>query len=248
MTVTVLRKSAKHDLKSKQAIVWISRFHNGGDAMCNLSCLCCISLFDMSHYTTWLDPLTIPSGCETAHNISTFCYISFVDRRKYTTCLGPVPCFQSVGGSAVFVQGLSSQATSTPDAPASSLTQVPDRATERVTSRPPMEVVMPGSLQGASASSAHHSQQTTLSSGISSIRGDGLSDGPTPVPQSFMPRWEFLTENIKSTGVLGGCVCVCVCMYVRTETGWCWGLCVCLCEWERERESLYMKKRLCAGK
>ena len=105
---------------------------------------------------------------------------------------------QSVDGEAAFGQRLPTQTTSTPYPHSTNYTahtdRVTERVTERVTSRPNTDTALglPGSLHGSSASTSYHSQQTTLSSGISSIRGDGQNDGPTPVPQSFMPRLVLL--------------------------------------------------------
>ncbi|XP_070173338.1 gamma-tubulin complex component 3-like isoform X2 [Littorina saxatilis] len=90
---------------------------------------------------------------------------------------------RSAVGEAMLGLRLGAPATSTPFPSSTPYTE--NRATERVTSKPSTDSLMP--LAGASSSTSHHSQQTTLSSGISSIRGDVQSDGPTPVPQSFMP-------------------------------------------------------------
>ncbi|XP_076435742.1 gamma-tubulin complex component 3 homolog [Babylonia areolata] len=77
--------------------------------------------------------------------------------------------------------------TTTTSTPVSLPSQPTERDTERVTGRPALDtaVGLPGLTQGAPSSL--QSQHTTLSSGISSIRCDGASDGPTPVPQSFFP-------------------------------------------------------------
>ncbi|KAL8625039.1 hypothetical protein ACOMHN_012048 [Nucella lapillus] len=102
-----------------------------------------------------------------------------------------------LGGSTIFSQALSSssqQATSTPASNTSNSTsqqqqqQQAEAGAERVTSRPTLDTAMglPGTTQH-SASASQHWHHSTLSSGISSIRGEGASEGPTPVPQSFMP-------------------------------------------------------------
>ena len=109
--------------------------------------------------------------------------------------LRSIALFQSVVGESTLGQRLPVQTTSTPYPAAagssSSVDRITERVTERVTSRPDTAI----GLHGSSTSMSYHSQQTTLSSGISSIRGDGPSEGPTPVPQSFMPRSERLWDG-----------------------------------------------------
>lgn len=96
---------------------------------------------------------------------------------------------RSVPSSTLLGRSLPSYATSTPFVPPPAKSDHPDAGghTSRSVSETGLGTGAGASAQGTLSSLSYHSQHTTLSSGISSIRGEGMSDGPTPVPQSFMP-------------------------------------------------------------